>query len=100
MSYFLHNIYSVVKYSPLRYGAVEPTTVRIPIEALEDPPSFEVATVELFGPFQVGIFSGIAMWIWDLNHGSLFLLTIVSFVCFCLEIWWELITVIIFVWLI
>ena len=35
-----------------RYGAVEPTAVRIPIEALEDPPSFEVATVELFGPFQ------------------------------------------------
>ena len=35
-----------------RYGAVEPTAVRLPIEALEDPPSFEVATVELFGPFQ------------------------------------------------
>ena len=63
MSYFLLSIYSVVKYSPLRYGAVEPTAVRIPIEALEDPPSFEVATVELFGPFQVGIFSGIVMWI-------------------------------------
>ncbi|CAE7872441.1 ALDH12A1 [Symbiodinium microadriaticum] len=38
---------------PPQYGAVEPTAVRIPIEALEDPPSFEVATVELFGPFQV-----------------------------------------------
>lgn len=38
---------------PPQYGAVEPTAVRLPIEALEDPPSFEVATVELFGPFQV-----------------------------------------------
>ncbi|CAJ1359516.1 unnamed protein product [Effrenium voratum] len=38
---------------PERYGAVQPTAVRIPIEALEDPPSFEIATVELFGPFQV-----------------------------------------------
>lgn len=38
---------------PDRYGAVEPTAVRIPIEALSDPAHFEVATTELFGPFQV-----------------------------------------------
>eukprot|EP00435_Cladocopium_sp_Y103_P029445 s1042_g7.t1 len=41
------------KRQRVTYGAVEPTAVRIPIESLEDPPSFEVATVELFGPFQV-----------------------------------------------
>lgn len=38
---------------PDHYGAVEPTAVRIPIEALSDPAHFAVATTELFGPFQV-----------------------------------------------
>lgn len=38
---------------PDHYGAVEPTAVRIPIEALSDPAHFDVATTELFGPFQV-----------------------------------------------
>eukprot|EP00931_Biecheleriopsis_adriatica_P017333 TRINITY_DN12467_c0_g1_i2.p1 TRINITY_DN12467_c0_g1~~TRINITY_DN12467_c0_g1_i2.p1 ORF type:complete len:551 (-),score=109.82 TRINITY_DN12467_c0_g1_i2:86-1738(-) len=38
---------------PPQYGAVEPTAVRIPVEALEDEETFRVATTELFGPFQV-----------------------------------------------
>ncbi|CAK9065759.1 Delta-1-pyrroline-5-carboxylate dehydrogenase 12A1 [Durusdinium trenchii] len=46
---------------PPQYGAVEPTAVRLPIEAergtaneaLEDSGSFDMATTELFGPFQV-----------------------------------------------
>lgn len=38
---------------PAQYGAVEPTAVRIPIEALADEEHFKVATTELFGPFQV-----------------------------------------------
>jgi len=35
------------------YGAIEPTAVRIPIEALADEEHFKVATTELFGPVQV-----------------------------------------------
>mmetsp|Transcript_85435 Transcript_85435/g.160903 ORF Transcript_85435/g.160903 Transcript_85435/m.160903 type:complete len:556 (+) Transcript_85435:34-1701(+) len=38
---------------PARYGAVQPTAVRLPVETLMDPKNFEIATVELFGPFQV-----------------------------------------------
>lgn len=39
---------------PAQYGAVEPTAVRIPIDALlKDEESFKTATTELFGPFQV-----------------------------------------------
>mmetsp|Transcript_25491 Transcript_25491/g.73345 ORF Transcript_25491/g.73345 Transcript_25491/m.73345 type:complete len:549 (+) Transcript_25491:88-1734(+) len=38
---------------PPRYGAVQPTAVRLPIESLKDPAVFKVATSELFGPFQV-----------------------------------------------
>eukprot|EP00928_Gymnodinium_smaydae_P013222 TRINITY_DN1483_c0_g1_i1.p1 TRINITY_DN1483_c0_g1~~TRINITY_DN1483_c0_g1_i1.p1 ORF type:complete len:560 (-),score=80.02 TRINITY_DN1483_c0_g1_i1:161-1840(-) len=38
---------------PACYGAFEPTAVRIPIEALADLKSFDVAITELFGPFQV-----------------------------------------------
>mmetsp|Transcript_39501 Transcript_39501/g.70062 ORF Transcript_39501/g.70062 Transcript_39501/m.70062 type:complete len:556 (-) Transcript_39501:88-1755(-) len=38
---------------PARYGAVQPTAVRLPVETLMDPKHFEIATVELFGPFQV-----------------------------------------------
>lgn len=38
---------------PPQYGAVKPTAVRIPIETLMDPKNFEIATVELFGPFQI-----------------------------------------------
>jgi len=35
------------------YGAVEPTAVTVPIEALQDPAHFATLTTELFGPFQV-----------------------------------------------
>jgi len=39
---------------PACYGTVEPTAVFVPIEAmLEDEAVFELATTELFGPFQV-----------------------------------------------
>jgi len=38
---------------PACYGAVEPTAVSIPIEAMMDDAHFETATTELFGPFQV-----------------------------------------------
>ena len=38
------------------------------IEALEDPPSFEVATVELFGPFQAfGLLQVFVWWFWGLG---------------------------------
>jgi len=38
---------------PERYGAVQPTAVRVPIESLQDRAAFKTATIELFGPFQV-----------------------------------------------
>ena len=39
---------------PECYGAVEPTAVSIPLQAmLDDPEAFRLATTELFGPFQV-----------------------------------------------
>ena len=38
---------------PAVYGALEPTAVTIPIEALSNPEHFKIATTELFGPFQV-----------------------------------------------
>jgi len=39
---------------PSCYGAVEPTAVTIPLQAmLDDPNVFKLATTELFGPFQV-----------------------------------------------
>lgn len=39
---------------PSCYGAVEPTAVSIPLQAmLDDPSVFALATTELFGPFQV-----------------------------------------------
>jgi 1-pyrroline-5-carboxylate dehydrogenase len=38
---------------PAKYGAVEPTAVRVPLASLANPEHFAVATTELFGPFQV-----------------------------------------------
>jgi len=38
---------------PSQYGAIEPTAVRVPVDALLDEDSFKVATTEIFGPFQV-----------------------------------------------
>ena len=38
---------------PECYGAVEPTAVMVPVEALSDPEHFATLTTELFGPFQV-----------------------------------------------
>lgn len=38
---------------PSQYGAVEPTAVSVPLEALTDEQYFKIATTELFGPFQV-----------------------------------------------
>ena len=36
------------------YGAIEPTAVFVPLEAMMQPQHFELATTEVFGPFQVG----------------------------------------------
>ena len=38
---------------PSCYGAVEPTAVIVPIEALSNPEHFKILTTELFGPFQI-----------------------------------------------
>lgn len=51
---------------PECYGAVEPTAVGVPLEALDDPAHFAAATTEVFGPFQVVVeYSG--GWGWRLS---------------------------------
>ena len=38
---------------PLEYGAIKPTAVFVPLKELLKPGNFELATTEVFGPFQV-----------------------------------------------
>eukprot|EP00879_Flechtneria_rotunda_P016977 GHRR01017773.1.p1 GENE.GHRR01017773.1~~GHRR01017773.1.p1 ORF type:complete len:544 (+),score=178.14 GHRR01017773.1:415-2046(+) len=38
---------------PECYGALEPTAVFVPLDAMKDPAAFELVTTEVFGPFQV-----------------------------------------------
>jgi len=38
---------------PAVYGAIEPTAVHVPIAAMEDQANYELATTEVFGPYQV-----------------------------------------------
>jgi hypothetical protein len=38
---------------PECYGAIHPTAVYVPLAALANPRHFELATTEVFGPFQV-----------------------------------------------
>lgn len=38
---------------PEQYGAIQPTAVRVPIASLREQKYFDIATTELFGPFQI-----------------------------------------------
>jgi 1-pyrroline-5-carboxylate dehydrogenase len=38
---------------PSCYGAIEPTAVFVPLDALQDPKYAELVMTEVFGPFQV-----------------------------------------------
>lgn len=38
---------------PECYGAVQPTAVFVPLQAMRDPEVFKLVTTEVFGPFQV-----------------------------------------------
>eukprot|EP00930_Biecheleria_cincta_P069895 TRINITY_DN57570_c0_g1_i1.p1 TRINITY_DN57570_c0_g1~~TRINITY_DN57570_c0_g1_i1.p1 ORF type:complete len:549 (+),score=99.64 TRINITY_DN57570_c0_g1_i1:49-1695(+) len=38
---------------PPQYGAIQPTAVKVPLEAFENEDHFNTATTEVFGPFQV-----------------------------------------------
>jgi 1-pyrroline-5-carboxylate dehydrogenase len=38
---------------PECYGAIQPTAVFVPLQAMRDPEVFKLVTTEVFGPFQV-----------------------------------------------